>query len=247
MRAVASLAFAGSCAMALTAAGAARAADVIVPGSTDFPESMTRPPTAALLHRFGKRSCLARETRRSSGERIHQKRLERLGFGARRSGRRQVEHALCMLGRLFRSRPKNSRRLRGDVAQTVRSPERRGQRQHSRAGADDLVQRHCRRQGRQCLRILIRSAAKSCSSSQGAKRIRGLGEQFAMEHPQQGRNLTASRLQQGGDLFESLRRRRPLSRHDEFRRQRGHDQPSCKPLAPSTIRTGCVRSALTSC
>ena len=40
-RAVASLAFAGSCAMALTAAGAARAADVIVPGSTDFPESMS--------------------------------------------------------------------------------------------------------------------------------------------------------------------------------------------------------------
>ena len=40
-RAVASLAFACSCAIAVTAGGAARAADVVVPGSTDFPESMS--------------------------------------------------------------------------------------------------------------------------------------------------------------------------------------------------------------
>jgi sugar lactone lactonase YvrE len=40
-RAIARLAFAGSCAMALTTSGASRAADVVVPGSTDFPESMS--------------------------------------------------------------------------------------------------------------------------------------------------------------------------------------------------------------
>jgi sugar lactone lactonase YvrE len=40
-RILARLAFAGSCAMALTASGASRAADVIVPGTTDFPESMS--------------------------------------------------------------------------------------------------------------------------------------------------------------------------------------------------------------
>src|SRR6202142_4686119 len=40
-RILARLAFAGSCAMALTASGASRAADVVVPGSTDFPESMS--------------------------------------------------------------------------------------------------------------------------------------------------------------------------------------------------------------
>jgi sugar lactone lactonase YvrE len=40
-RVIARLAFAGSCAMALTASGASRAADVVVPGSTDFPESMS--------------------------------------------------------------------------------------------------------------------------------------------------------------------------------------------------------------
>jgi sugar lactone lactonase YvrE len=41
-RALAPLAFAGSCAIVVAAAGAARAAaDVVVPGSTDFPESIT--------------------------------------------------------------------------------------------------------------------------------------------------------------------------------------------------------------
>jgi sugar lactone lactonase YvrE len=35
------LAIAGSCAVALTAGGTARAADVVVPGTTDFPESMS--------------------------------------------------------------------------------------------------------------------------------------------------------------------------------------------------------------
>src|SRR5580693_660393 len=40
-RVIARLAFAGSCAMALTASGASRAADVVVPGATDFPESMS--------------------------------------------------------------------------------------------------------------------------------------------------------------------------------------------------------------
>src|ERR1700689_3020669 len=40
-RVIARLAFPGSCAMALTASGASRAADVVVPGSTDFPESMS--------------------------------------------------------------------------------------------------------------------------------------------------------------------------------------------------------------
>jgi sugar lactone lactonase YvrE len=40
-RALAPLAFASSCAMALGLAGAARAADVVVPGATDFPESMS--------------------------------------------------------------------------------------------------------------------------------------------------------------------------------------------------------------
>jgi sugar lactone lactonase YvrE len=35
------LAFASSCAIALAAGGAARAADVVVPGATDFPESMS--------------------------------------------------------------------------------------------------------------------------------------------------------------------------------------------------------------
>ena len=40
-RALAPLAFASSCAIALALAGAARAADVVVPGSTDFPESMS--------------------------------------------------------------------------------------------------------------------------------------------------------------------------------------------------------------
>src|ERR1700734_2949914 len=35
------LAFASSCAIALALAGAARAADVVVPGATDFPESMS--------------------------------------------------------------------------------------------------------------------------------------------------------------------------------------------------------------
>jgi sugar lactone lactonase YvrE len=40
-RVIARLAFAGSCAMALTTSGASRAADVVVPGSTDFPESMS--------------------------------------------------------------------------------------------------------------------------------------------------------------------------------------------------------------
>src|ERR1700678_256888 len=40
-RVIARLAFAGSCAMALTASGASRATDVVVPGSTDFPESMS--------------------------------------------------------------------------------------------------------------------------------------------------------------------------------------------------------------
>lgn len=41
-RALASLAVAGSCGVAaLTAGGLARAADVVVPGTTDFPESMT--------------------------------------------------------------------------------------------------------------------------------------------------------------------------------------------------------------
>ena len=40
-RAFAPLAFASSCAIALATGGVARAADVVVPGSTDFPESMT--------------------------------------------------------------------------------------------------------------------------------------------------------------------------------------------------------------
>lgn len=40
-RALAPLAFASSCAMALGLAGAARADDVVVPGATDFPESMS--------------------------------------------------------------------------------------------------------------------------------------------------------------------------------------------------------------
>ena len=40
-RAFAPLAFASSCAIALATGGAARAADVVVPGLTDFPESMT--------------------------------------------------------------------------------------------------------------------------------------------------------------------------------------------------------------
>src|ERR1700721_3468688 len=40
-RALAPLAFASSCAIALAAGGAARAADVVVPGATDFPESMS--------------------------------------------------------------------------------------------------------------------------------------------------------------------------------------------------------------
>ena len=40
-RALAPLAFASSCAIALTLAGAAHATDVVVPGSTDFPESMS--------------------------------------------------------------------------------------------------------------------------------------------------------------------------------------------------------------
>jgi streptogramin lyase len=40
-RILARLAFAGSCAMVLTASGASRAADVVVPGATDFPESMS--------------------------------------------------------------------------------------------------------------------------------------------------------------------------------------------------------------
>ena len=40
-RAFASLAIAGSCAIALPLGGGARAADVVVPGSTDFPESMS--------------------------------------------------------------------------------------------------------------------------------------------------------------------------------------------------------------
>src|ERR1700735_3130919 len=40
-RALAPLALASSCAIALTLAGAARAADVVVPGATDFPESMS--------------------------------------------------------------------------------------------------------------------------------------------------------------------------------------------------------------
>src|ERR1700722_9336174 len=40
-RALAPLAFASSCAIALALAGAARAADVVVPGATDFPESMS--------------------------------------------------------------------------------------------------------------------------------------------------------------------------------------------------------------
>ena len=40
-RALAPLAFASSCAIALGLAGAARAADVVVPGATDFPESMS--------------------------------------------------------------------------------------------------------------------------------------------------------------------------------------------------------------
>ena len=40
-RALAPLALASSCAIALTLAGAARAADVVVPGTTDFPESMS--------------------------------------------------------------------------------------------------------------------------------------------------------------------------------------------------------------
>jgi sugar lactone lactonase YvrE len=39
--AFAPLAFASSCAIALATGGVARAADVVVPGSTDFPESMT--------------------------------------------------------------------------------------------------------------------------------------------------------------------------------------------------------------
>jgi sugar lactone lactonase YvrE len=40
-RAFAPLAFASSCAIALTLGGEARAADVVVPGATDFPESMS--------------------------------------------------------------------------------------------------------------------------------------------------------------------------------------------------------------
>ena len=40
-RALAPLAFASSCAIALALAGASRAADVVVPGATDFPESMS--------------------------------------------------------------------------------------------------------------------------------------------------------------------------------------------------------------
>jgi sugar lactone lactonase YvrE len=40
-RAFAPLAFASTCAIALAAGGSARAADVVVPGSTDFPESMS--------------------------------------------------------------------------------------------------------------------------------------------------------------------------------------------------------------
>src|ERR1700690_2275736 len=40
-RSLAPLAFASSCAIALAAGGAARAADVVVPGATDFPESMS--------------------------------------------------------------------------------------------------------------------------------------------------------------------------------------------------------------
>ena len=39
-RALAPLAFVGSCTIALATGGAARSADVVVPGSTDFPESM---------------------------------------------------------------------------------------------------------------------------------------------------------------------------------------------------------------
>jgi sugar lactone lactonase YvrE len=40
-RSLAPLAFASSCAIALAAGGATRAADVVVPGATDFPESMS--------------------------------------------------------------------------------------------------------------------------------------------------------------------------------------------------------------
>src|SRR6202035_5411656 len=47
-RALAPLAFAGSCAIALAAGGAARAADVVVPGATDFPESMSASPDGTL-------------------------------------------------------------------------------------------------------------------------------------------------------------------------------------------------------
>src|ERR1700734_2450552 len=47
-RALAPLAFASSCAIALAAGGAARAADVVVPGATDFPESMSASPDGTL-------------------------------------------------------------------------------------------------------------------------------------------------------------------------------------------------------
>jgi hypothetical protein len=94
-RALAPLAFASSCAIALAAGGAARAADVVVPGATDFPESMSASPDGTLyFSSFGN----GRVWRAKPGEAEASEWLERLGFGARRPGGRQVGHALCVLG-----------------------------------------------------------------------------------------------------------------------------------------------------
>src|ERR1700677_4806071 len=93
----------------------------------------------ALLLELRQWPGLAREARRNASERVYQVRLERLGLGARRSRGRQVKHALCVLGRPFRRRHKNSRRDR-DVAQTVRPQNRRAEGKHRHAVDSDIVQ-----------------------------------------------------------------------------------------------------------
>ena len=141
-RAFAPLAIAGSCAIASIIAGtAARAADVVVPGSTDFPESMSASADGTLyFSSFGN----GRVWRAKPGEAQASEFIK--------SGSNGLASALGVLADdksntlyvcsddFSAGGIKNSWRIRGHVAQTVRSQERRGQRQHSRAGANDLVQ-----------------------------------------------------------------------------------------------------------
>ena len=175
-RVFAPLAIAGSCAIAVATGGAARAAEnVVVPGATDFPESMHASADGTLyFSSFAGGADLAGEARRDHGERIHQAGLERPVLGARGAGGRQVEHPLCVLGRHFGVRRRPSDRRHANGAQALRPQDRRAQGKHPAPGGD-AVQRH--RSGQRRRRLRQRFVRRPNPAPQaGRERIRGLGE-----------------------------------------------------------------------